>query len=174
MIEMLAPDLNERHIYMCGPNGFMDAVVDILREMDFPLAQLHSESFGGTRTSRQPTRVTTPPPTAVLPGALGEAAPPAPVAPVAPPTTGDISVQFARAGRSVQTDGTLPLLDLAEEYDVDIEYGCRAGSCGDCKVKVLEGKVDAETDEGLSEEEIEAGYLLTCVANPTGNCVIDA
>lgn len=171
MLQMIAPDLNERHIFMCGPNGFMDAVKDHLRELEFPLAQLHSESFGGTRTSTRPAGTLSVPGTAQLPGALGEATP---NAPTSAPTTGDIKVQFARTGRNVDTDGSLPLLDLAEEHDVDIEYGCRAGSCGDCKVRVLEGKVDAETDEGLSEEEIKAGYVLTCVANPTGNCVIDA
>ena len=172
MLEMIAPDLKDRHIFMCGPNGFMDAVKDHLRELDFPLAQLHSESFGGTRTSASPPTASTPPPMAQLPGVLGESVPPAPT--TAPKTVGDIVVQFAKTGRRVNTDGQLPLLDLAEEHDIDIEYGCRAGSCGDCKVRVLEGKVGAETDEGLTEEEVKAGYVLTCVANPTGNCVIDA
>ena len=85
-----------------------------------------------------------------------------------------MEIQFARAGKTVRSDGTMPLLDLAEEYDVDIDYGCRSGSCGDCKIKLLGGEVDADTDEGLTPEEIEAGYILTCVARPKGKCTIDA
>lgn len=149
MQEMIAPDIHERHIYMCGPDGFMDAVKNILRELDFDMSQLHSESFGGTRT----TQIETAPDLS-----QGEA----------------FAVQFAQAGRTIRTNGTLPLLDLAEENDIDVEYGCRSGSCGDCKVKVLKGEVDADSDEGLTEEEIAAGYVLSCVASPRGDCIIDA
>ena len=152
MLEIIAPDLHERHIYMCGPEGFMDAVKDILRELKFDLGQLHSESFGGTRTTQVE-------PPAAVPGDAPEAT---------------MTVQFAKAGKTVPTDGRTPILDMAEEADIDIDYGCRSGSCGDCKVKLLSGKVDAETDDGLTEEEIAEGYFLSCVASPKGDCIVDA
>lgn len=181
MMEMIAPDIHDRHIFMCGPNGFMDSVKDILREMEFPIANLHMESFGGLRT----TKAVQPPPPQVAeapvvaaavagaPGVEARVEPP-PVTPAPPASTGAMEIQFARAGKTVRSDGTMPLLDLAEENDVDIDYGCRSGSCGDCKVKLLGGEVDADTDEGLTEEEINAGFVLTCVARPKGKCVIDA
>ena len=137
---------------MCGPEGFMDAVKDILRELKFDLGQLHSESFGGTRTTQVE-------PPAAVPGDAPEAT---------------MTVQFAKAGKTVPTDGRTPILDMAEEADIDIDYGCRSGSCGDCKVKLLSGKVDAETDDGLTEEEIAEGYFLSCVASPKGDCIVDA
>ena len=154
MLEIIAPDLHERHIYMCGPEGFMDTVKDILRELKFDLGNLHSESFGGTRTT--------------------QAEPPSIAAGPVPVAEGAMSVQFAKAGKTVPTNGRMPILDMAEEVDVDIDYGCRSGSCGDCKVKLLSGKVDAETDDGLTEEEIAEGYFLTCVATPNGDCIVDA
>jgi ferredoxin-NADP reductase len=40
MLETIAPDIHERHVYMCGPAGFMDAVTAILREMRW----LHTRS----------------------------------------------------------------------------------------------------------------------------------
>ena len=152
MLEIIAPDLHDRHLFMCGPEGFMEAVKDILRDLKFDLGKLHSESFGGTRTAQVET------PTVVV-GDAPKAA---------------MSVQFARAGKTLPTNGQLPILDLAEEADIDIDYGCRSGSCGDCKVKLLSGKVDCETDEGLTEEEIAEGYFLSCVASPKGDCTIDA
>lgn len=145
-LRKLAPDLHDRHVYMCGPNPFMDSVKDILRDLDFEMSNLHVESFGGTpsTTVREPL------------------------------ADGEVSVQFAKADKTVSTNGALPLLDLAEEHGIEVAYGCRSGSCGDCKLKVLEGEVEAETDEGLTKEEIAAKFVLSCVAVPKTNCIIDA
>lgn len=143
-LRALAPDLHERRIYMCGPNTFMDSVKEILRGLDFEMSNLHVESFGGTPAAREP---------------LSE---------------GMVSVQFAKADKTIQTNGALPLLDLAEENDIEVAYGCRSGSCGDCKLKLLEGEVDVDTTEGLTPEEVAAGYVLSCVAVPKSNCIIDA
>lgn len=52
MITMAAPDLNERHIFMCGPNPFMDCVKDALRQIAFPMEKLHTESFGAGRVAQ--------------------------------------------------------------------------------------------------------------------------
>ena len=51
MLLRIAPDLTERHVYMCGPEGFMEAVRAILKDIGFDLSKLHTESFGGVRTS---------------------------------------------------------------------------------------------------------------------------
>ena len=46
MLKSAVPDLHERHVYMCGPNGFMDAVKAMFSEMNFNMANFHMESFG--------------------------------------------------------------------------------------------------------------------------------
>ncbi len=97
------------------------------------------------------------------------AAPPAEVA-----VAETYAITFAQSSVEVEGDTELPLLDLAEENDVDLDYGCRSGSCGDCKVRLLNGTVDQMTDEGLEEDEIKAGYILTCVSTPTFDCTLDA
>ena len=99
---------------------------------------------------------------------------PATAAEEAAAPAGDITVEFARTGKVVATDGSMPLLDLAEANDVDLDYGCRTGSCGDCKARLLKGKADMEHEEGLEPKEKEAGYILTCVARPRGDCTLDA
>jgi len=147
-LRTLAPDVKERHVFVCGPNSFMDHLKSLLRELDFDIAHLHSESFGGTRTAPADRPASD----------LGD---------------GAMCVQFAQTGKSATTDGALPLLDLAEECDIDIDYSCRSGSCGECKVKVLKGDVNVEITEGLTKEEIDMGYVLSCVATPSGNCIID-
>ena len=167
ILEMIAPDIHERQIYMCGPPGFMNAVKDILKEMEFDIANLHLESFGGVRTSAK--NKPAPPPTRTVASVTTVAAPPAEVA-----VAVTYAVTFAQSGVEVEGDTELPLLDLAEENDVDLDYGCRSGSCGDCRVRLLNGTVDQMTDEGLDEDEIKAGYILTCVSTPTSACTLDA
>lgn len=58
------------------------------------------------------------------------------------------------------------ILDAALDADIDIPFSCQSGSCGSCRGKLLKGAVDMEDDEGLSQEEIEAGYILNCVSFP--------
>jgi len=51
MLKLLVPDLFERHVFMCGPEPFMDAVTACLRGIEFPIANLHVESFGKVRVA---------------------------------------------------------------------------------------------------------------------------
>jgi ferredoxin-NADP reductase/anaerobic selenocysteine-containing dehydrogenase len=167
VLEMVAPDLSERSGYICGPEGFMTAATKLLTEMKFDMANFHSESFGGLRTATA---------NKALPAHESKSTVPAPakVEPQPPPPlTLEYSVEFAKSGKTVPAGGKQPLLDLAESHDIEINYGCRSGSCGDCKVKLLSGEVHMDVDDGLSKADRDAGCVLACMAVPRSNCVVD-
>ena len=67
-----------------------------------------------------------------------------------------------------------PVLEAAAAIGVDIDYSCRVGTCGTCKVRLLEGAMTMELEEGLDPGDKERGLILACQAKSPGNLVVEA
>ena len=81
-------------------------------------------------------------------------------------------VTFSQSGKSILWDSTADsLLEFAEANNIDVESGCRAGSCGSCQTAVKDGEVDYNQEP---DAEIEAGNCLLCISTPKSNLTLDA
>jgi len=66
------------------------------------------------------------------------------------------------------------ILDAALSRGADLPYACKGGVCSTCKAKLTEGEVEMEANYALEEDEVGAGFILTCQSYPkTKKVVVD-
>lgn len=80
------------------------------------------------------------------------------------------------SGRSFVANADETLLTAGIRQGIGLPYGCKDGACGSCKCKKLSGQVthSAYQPKALSDEELAAGYVLTCCASANSDVVLES
>ncbi len=71
-----------------------------------------------------------------------------------------------RATRFEVYDGDT-VLDAVQRVRPDAPFSCRSGVCSTCQAVVRAGQVVMAVNYGLTDGEVERGYVLTCQSRPT-------
>jgi ferredoxin-NADP reductase len=196
LLNLFAPDFLERETFVCGPPGYMTMLRTLMQGMGMDMRRFHEESFGGVaptpaaladaaaaarslpRPAPEPRR-TTPVPTApapvmARPGMPAWAEPPRHVPPAVANENITCALTLERSRRTIECRTGDLILEVAERSGVSLMNACRAGVCGTCRVRRLDGTVRMEGQQALSQENIDDGYVLTCVGRIEGRVTIDA
>ena len=65
------------------------------------------------------------------------------------------------------------LLELARRANVAIDAPCSGnGSCGKCRVQLIEGQLESVKSRHISDEEYEAGWRLSCCSKVQGDVTV--
>ena len=76
------------------------------------------------------------------------------------------------AGKQYHSEPQESVLDLLLRNGVEVNFGCQAGACQACVLKVEEGVVPQRAQLGLKETEQQQGYFMACCCYPEGDLVI--
>ena len=154
IIERHVPGLTRGPIMMCGPGPMMTAMRALLVSMGVPDAEIREEEF----VSPPMPAPGEPEPVEELPAANG-AAP---------------CVRFEKSGKTTEVPADLTVLEAAEECGVTIPFECRSGICGQCKTRLISGKVVMEVQDALTGSDRARGIMLACQARAAQDLVVDA
>ncbi len=132
--------------YICGPLPFMRMAEFTLRQMGFDGTQIKKEIFAFPQTN-------------VIPFEVDQ-------------TPRKVQLQTKDGNFSFLTQFPQTILDAALANLIHIPFSCRAGLCGSCVLQCSIGKIRMKTNEVLTDEEVKAGLVLTCVGYALEDVII--
>jgi len=136
--------------FICGPGPMMDAAEAALLDKGVAKDRIHIERFLAGR------------PSAALAAQMVQLQEKA----------AGLTFSVTLDGRTRKVEFTeANILDSAREAGMPAPFACKAGVCATCRARVTKGKVEMAARYGLTDEEIAAGYVLTCQSVPLGEGV---
>lgn len=86
-------------------------------------------------------------------------------------------IEFTKEGETIEVASNETILDRGEDEGFDLPYACKQGQCVSCAGKITDGPADEHIvhfeQETLSDDEMDQGYTLTCVAYPIADFTIE-
>ncbi|WP_102226465.1 hybrid-cluster NAD(P)-dependent oxidoreductase [Acidimangrovimonas sediminis] len=152
MLGLIAGDYLEREVYCCGPESFMTSVREMLIALGYDMERYHQESFSAP---------------------IEDAADVAVPDDVVPDEDAAAEIAFAASGVTASCHETDTVLSVARGAGIVIPSGCTFGVCGTCKIRKTKGQVVMVHNGGISEDDIEDGYILACCSKPIGQVEVE-
>ena len=144
-LAVLAPDLLDREVLICGPTAFMEAAVAMVVELGVPSERIHLESYVFGEKPRVPVQA----------------------------SAWVFSIEFRGAGRTVSCPAGTTILAAAREAGIAHPSSCAEGVCGTCKATMVSGEVDMDHQGGIRPREVREGKILPCCSVPRTDVVLE-
>jgi ring-1,2-phenylacetyl-CoA epoxidase subunit PaaE len=131
------------HWWLCGPFAMVTGARDVLTALGVPAERIHFELFFVDEEPPKPVRDDV---------VDGEGS--------------DVTVMLDGRTTPVTVPYDTTLLDGAQQVRPDLPFACKGGVCGTCRALVVGGEVDMRRNYALEDDEVDAGFVLTCQTFP--------
>lgn len=136
--------------FICGPKGMMDEAIDALQVLRIDPEKIHKESFLTSNPAPASGKIVADQPDG--------------------PKT--VTIIYQGSEYKVKVPVGQSILEAALDNNIDLPFSCQSGMCTACMGKCTSGKVHLDDPDGLSQKEIDQGFVLTCVGHPVSENVI--
>jgi ring-1,2-phenylacetyl-CoA epoxidase subunit PaaE len=145
-LKSLPVDHKKAKYFLCGPEGLMKEAEEAIKSFSVGEENIHRELFT-TATHTHPP----------VDSSSGEQ---------------EVTIQFQKNTFVLKVPADKTILEAALDKKIRLPHSCQSGLCTACMGQCLAGKVEMSDPEGLSDNEIKKGYVLTCVGRPAGPGVV--
>lgn len=169
IIAALLPVASMDEVFICGPEGMIDATQQALLAAGVSERRIRTERFStGEPGGGQPGSATR------SGAAATDAGPPAAAGGPAAGAEGEIALTVVVDGRAheLRMGRQQRVLDVALHAGLDLPWSCRGGVCCTCRAKVVQGQVEMERNYTLEPWEMEQGFVLSCQARPVSDRLV--
>ncbi len=143
------------HVYVCGPEGMISNVREGAEAQAIPSSQVHFEYFANPESSNANDSVKSE--TSSTSGSSD-------------PMEVTLVIDDEEFQATMKPNETF--LEAGERIGIDPPFSCQSGVCTSCRAKVMSGEVEMENNFGLAQDEIDEGYVLTCIGKPVSAGVV--
>ncbi|MFX1670984.1 iron-sulfur cluster-binding domain-containing protein [Paraburkholderia sp. A2WS-5] len=147
LLDQEIPDWTSRQVLCCGPDAFMSIMRTLFLENGGTAPRFHQERFQLPElTPKQ------------VPGSMGIS-----------------RIRLSQSLLELNCPPGTTILDAlhALPNGPKIPNACRSGVCGTCKLRKLEGQVEMNHNGGITDEEVDEGYVLPCCSIPLSDVTIE-
>lgn len=154
-------DKNSVEYFICGPEEMMTYTTQCLEELSIPKEKIHKEYFTAPVVQNPET----------VENENGEidASPAEEISSEPKPRV--VKIKLDNDEFEVTVNPGQVILDAVMDAGYDPPYSCLSGICTTCRAKLHSGKIEMDEREGLSDSEIENGFILTCQSHPLSDDV---